>query len=37
MRIGLLLTEAFLLLIITFIYCCLKISSKESRYEEENL
>lgn len=36
MRIGLLLTEALFLFIITFIYCCLKISSINSRNEEKN-
>ena len=36
MRAGLFITEAILLLIITFIYCTFRVSSKESRYEEEN-
>lgn len=37
MRIDILLIETIFLIILSFIYCAFKISSKESRYEEENL
>lgn len=36
MRIGILLIDIFVVLTITFIYCSLKVSSKASKYEEEN-
>ena len=36
MRIGILLIDIVIVLILTFIYCSLKISSKERVYEEEN-
>ena len=36
MNIKLFITEAVLLFILTFIYCALKVSSRESYSDEEN-
>lgn len=36
MRIDILLIETIILFILTFIVCAFKLSSEESRYEEEN-
>ena len=36
MRIGLLLIDIAIVLVLTFIYCSIRISSLEKVYEEEN-
>ena len=36
MRIGILLLDIFIVLVLTFIFCSIRISSLEKVYEEEN-